>query len=223
MLFKIRRALALCSALFVPASFSAAHAQDLQISVYGGYQTAPHSDVDVSDGTNFTAGWEGNSFKAPQYYGVRGTWWLTDLGKPNLGLSIDYTHAKVYADDETFRKTPGWTHFEFTDGLNLLMVNALYRFQEPGRKWTPYIGAGAGINVPHVEVTRPSGKTFDYEFGGMTLQAQAGISYQISERWSMFGEYKGNYSFVDVPIDNGARLKTNILTNAINLGVSFHF
>lgn len=69
----------------------------------------------------------------------------------------------------------------------------------------------------------PSGRTFDYEFGGVTLQAQAGITYQISERLSVFGEYKGNYSFVDVPIDSGARLKTDIITNAVNLGVSFHF
>ncbi|MBP1859406.1 outer membrane protein [Rhizobium herbae] len=219
------RAAALFSSIIALANLAAVsvRAEDLQISVYGGYQTAPHSNVNVSDGPDFTAGWEGNSFKSPQYYGVRGTWWLTDLGKPNIGLSIDYTHAKVYADDETFGKTPGWTHFEFTDGLNLLTLNGIYRFQKPDRKWTPYIGAGIGINVPHVEVTRPSGKTFDYEFGGMTLQAQAGISYQISERWSVFGEYKGNYSFIDVPIDSGARLKTNILTNAVNLGVSFHF
>lgn len=175
----------------------------------------------VSDGPDFTAGWEGNSFKSPPYYGVRGTWWLTDLGKPNPGLSIDYTHAKVYADDETFDKTPGWTHFEFTDRLNLLTLNGIYRFQQPDRKWTPYVGAGVGINMPHVEVTRPSGRTFDYEVGGVTLQAQAGITYQISERWSVFGECKGNYSFVDVPIDSGARLKTDIITNAVNSASRF--
>jgi lipid A oxidase len=39
----------------------------------------------------------------------------------------------------------------------------------------------------------------------------------------MFAEYKGNYSFVDVDIDSGASLKTNILTHAINLGVSYKF
>lgn len=195
---------------------------EMQFSIYGGFQTAPHSDVDVSDGTHFTAGWEGKSFSSPPYYGGRATWWLTDFNHPNLGFSIDYTHAKVYADQETLNET-GWSHFEFTDGLNLLTANALYRFQKEGRKWTPYVGAGVGVNIPHVEVTRPSGTTFGYEFGGVTLQAQAGISYQITSRWSAFAEYKGNYSFVDVPIDNGDKLKTDILTNAVNVGLSFHW
>ncbi|TCL75791.1 outer membrane beta-barrel protein [Rhizobium sp. BK251] len=195
---------------------------EMQFSIYGGFQTAPHSDVDLSDGTHFTAGWEGKSFSSPPYYGGRATWWLTDFNYPNLGFSIDYTHAKVYADQETLKET-GWSHFEFTDGLNLLTANALYRFQKEGRKWTPYVGAGVGVNIPHVEVTRPSGTTFGYEFGGVTLQAQAGISYQITSRWSAFAEYKGNYSFVDVPIDNGDRLKTDILTNAVNVGLSFHW
>ena len=68
------------------------------VSVYGGFQTAPHSDIEVSDGPDFRAGWEGKSFEMPPYYGVRGTWWMTNLGKPNLGLSVDFTHAKVYAD-----------------------------------------------------------------------------------------------------------------------------
>jgi lipid A oxidase len=208
-------AIAIC--LSAPAS-----AEDLQLSVYGGYQTAPHSGVDVSDGTHFNAGWEGKSFGSPPYYGARVTWWLENLNHPNLGLSIDYTHDKVYADRQTL-DTSGWSHFEFTDGLNLLTANALYRFPEDGRRWTPYVGAGVGVNIPHVEVTRASGTTFDYEFGGVTLQAQAGVDFRITDRWSTFVEYKGTYSRVDVPIDSGDRLKTDIITNAVNLGVSFHF
>ena len=64
----------------------------------------------------------------------------------------------------------------------------------------------------------PSGTTFDYEFGGVTLQAQAGVDFRITEHWSTFVEYKGTYSKVDVPIDSGDRLKTDIFTNAVNLG-----
>lgn len=203
--------------------YAGAAAADMQLSVYGGLQGAPHSKVDVSDGTSFTGGWEGKSFASPPYYGGRLTWWLNDLGHPNFGVSLDYTHDKVYADRATLAASPGWTHFEFTDGLNLVTANAIYRFQQDGRKWTPYLGAGAGINIPHVEVTRPSGSTFDYELGGLTLQAQAGISYQITDRWSAFAEYKGNYSLVDVPIDGGDTLKTKIITNAVNLGISFQW
>jgi lipid A oxidase len=202
---------------------SVALAGDIEISAYGGYQTAPHSKVEVSDQPDFTAGWEGKSFASPPYWGVRGTYWFEGGALSNLGLSLDYTHDKVYADDETLQKS-GWSHFEFTDGLNLLTLNALYRFPlESLPELTPYVGAGAGINVPHVEVTRASGKTFEYQFGGATLQAQAGISYAITKNWSTFLEYKGTYSFVDVDIDSNAKLKTDVKTNAVNLGIAYKF
>lgn len=202
---------------------SVAFAGGIEISAYGGYQTAPHSKVEVSDQPDFTAGWEGKSFASPPYWGVRGTYWFEGGALSNLGISLDYTHDKVYADDDTLRKS-GWSHFEFTDGLNLLTLNALYRFPlESMPALTPYVGAGAGINVPHVEVTRASGKTFEYQFGGATLQAQAGISYAITKNWSTFLEYKGTYSFVDVDIDSGASLKTDVKTNAVNLGIAYKF
>ncbi len=66
-------------------------AEDVQLSIYGGYQTAPHSGVTTSDGTHFTAGWEGKSFASPPYYGGRATWWLGSLGQPDMGLSIDFS------------------------------------------------------------------------------------------------------------------------------------
>jgi lipid A oxidase len=202
---------------------STAFAGDFEISAYGGYQTAPHSKVEVSDQPDFTAGWEGKSFASPPYWGVRGTYWFEGGALSNLGISLDYTHAKVYADDETLAKS-GWSHFEFTDGINLLTLNALYRFPlESMPALTPYVGAGVGINVPHVEVTRASGKTFEYQLGGATLQAQAGVAYKITDNWSAFLEYKGNYSFVDVDIDSGASLKTDVKTNAVNLGVAYRF
>ncbi len=209
--------------LSLPFASTPVRADDFAIQVYGGLQGAPHSDVSVSDGTEFTAGWEGQSFEMPLYIGARGIWWGAVDSMPDLGFSLDYTHAKVYADDETLAKTPGWTHFEFTDGLNLVTLNALYRFPIAETGFTPYLGAGAGLNIPHVEVTRPSGTTSEYQIGGATLQAQAGIDYRVNEQWSVFAEYKGNYSFVSADIDSGATLDTNIWTNAVNFGVSFHF
>ncbi|TWF59025.1 outer membrane protein [Neorhizobium alkalisoli] len=194
---------------------------ETQLSVYGGVQGATGSKVTTSDGASFDPDWEGKSFARPPYYGFRATYWLDDFDQSNWGVSLDYTHAKVYGNLD---RTPGWSHFEFTDGLNLLTLNGLYRFQDPTRNWTPYVGLGAGVNIPHVEVTRASGVTSDYQFGGLTLQAQAGVSYQFSKHWSTFVEYKGNYSLVnDVSIDSGDTLKTKIFTNAVNLGVSFHF
>ena len=199
-------------------------AADPVLSVYGGYQTAPQSTVSVTDGTKFTAGWEGQSFQMPAYWGGRGTLWLNDFGYDNIGLAIDYSHSKVYADKDTLKnKTPGWTHFEFTDGLNLVTANVLYRFKAPERAWTPYLGAGLGANVPHVEVIRPSGKTWNYQLGGLTGQLMAGVDYRFTEHVSAFSEYKLNFSHIDVGIDSGDRLKTDILTQAINVGLSYNF
>ena len=135
-------ALALTGGVFTLIATEPATAE-MGVSVYGGFQTAPHSDIEVSDGPDFRAGWEGKSFEMPPYYGVRGTWWMTNLGKPNLGLSVDFTHAKVYADSDTLAEA-GWDHFEFSDGINLLTLNALYRMPLEGTKFVPYVGAGAG-------------------------------------------------------------------------------
>lgn len=214
-------ALALVGACLTTLATLPAQAE-MGVSVYGGFQTAPHSDIEVSDAPDFRAGWEGKSFEMPPYYGVRGTWWMDNLGQPNVGLSLDFSHAKIYADIKTLDAS-GWSAFEFSDGINLLTLNALYRMPIEGTKFVPYVGAGAGINIPHVEVTRGSGRTFEYQLGGATVQAQAGVAYDFTKNWSAFVEYKGNYSWVDVDIDSGASLKTNILTNAVNVGVSYRF
>lgn len=194
------------------------------LSVYGGYQGASNSKVKVDDGTKFTTEWEGKSFSMPAYWGVRGTWWLNGLGYDNLGIMLDYSHTKVYATEDTLKnRTPGWTHFEFTDGLNLATVNAVYRFPQAGQPWTPYLGAGLGVNVPHVEVIRPSGKTWNYQVGGVTGQLMGGVDYKFTDHISGFSEIKLNYSHVNVDIDSGDKLKTNIFTGAVNVGLSYSF
>src|SRR5690606_20855157 len=95
---------------------------------------------------SFDAEWSGKSFEAPPYWGVRGTWWIDRF--PQWGLSVDFTHAKVYATAGTL-DAAGWTRLEFTDGLNILTVNALRRFEGFGR-FEPYLGAGVGVSIPHV-------------------------------------------------------------------------
>lgn len=200
-----------------------ATAGNLDFSLYSGYQGASNSDVSVTDGTAFSASWDGKSFDMPPYYGVRTTFWLTDYGLDSIGLVADYSHTKVYADAATMAATPGWTHFEFTDGLNLLTANVFYRHPISGTDFTIYGGLGAGINIPHVEVTRPSGMTSEYQVGGFTGQVTAGLDYKITDKVSLFSEYKFNYSQVDVSIDSGDRLKTDLATHAINIGLTYHF
>ncbi|WP_123793937.1 outer membrane protein [Pacificibacter maritimus] len=198
---------------------------ETQISVYGGYQTAPHSGVSGDDpeanwSDEFTAGWDGKSFDAPAYYGARAIRWRSD----NWGWGGEFTHAKVLADDST-RAENGYEKFEFTDGLNIITINAMRRWPSAwGEKITPYVGAGLGFAMPHVDIKTTGGThTFGYQVTGPAVRAIAGASYGINDTWAMFAEYQGTYSMNKVDLDNGGTIETNVITNAVNVGFSYSF
>jgi lipid A oxidase len=213
------RLLALAALLMAPAMASA----EVELSFYGGSQSAPHSVVTVTGDPlipdeEFTAGWDGLSFTAPPQYGIRATWWQN----ANYGFGVELNHAKVYADDAT-RAANGYNVLEFTDGLNILTVNGFRRWQDAFGGVTPYVGGGIGISVPHVEVNKNGSDTFGYQFGGPAVAWMAGATYPINDRWSVFGEYKGTYSMNSVDLDSGGTLETNVITNSLNFGVGFNF
>lgn len=216
---RIRDAVSALALAILPAVAMA----EVELSFYGGIQGAPHSDVSITgnpvipDG-GFTAGWEGRSFEAPPYYGIRATWWRNET----LGFGLDFTHSKVYADDATLA-TSGLSRFEFSDGINIVTVNVFRRWPEAFGPMTPYVGGGVGVSVPHVEVTGGTSETFEYQLTGPAVAFVAGASYPISDRWSVFGEYKGTYSMNTADLEGGGTLETDIVTNAFNVGVSFDF
>jgi lipid A oxidase len=215
------RALPLALALCVAAAPAPAPAETI-LSVYSGVQGAAHSDVEGRDGAgariDFRAGWEGRPFEPAPYYGLRATRWLGS----NWGVALDFTHAKLYADDATVRRS-GFGRLDFTHGLNIATVNLLRRFPGTGGL-TPYAGLGAGFVYPHVEVTLPDGdRTYGYQFGGPALQAQAGAAWAIGPRWAVFAEYKGAWVGLDVDLDGGGRLTSDVIVNAVNLGLSYGF
>lgn len=200
-----------------------AAAQEHELSFYLGVQSAPHSSVDFNDSilgpTSFTAGWEGRPLELPPYYGFRYTYWMNE----DWGLGVEMNHAKVYADSSTLAAS-GFTSLEFTDGLNIITVNGFRRWEQPGSRWTPYAGAGIGFAMPHVDTVSPNGfRTFEYQITGAAATVVAGVSYELNEDWSVFGEYKGSYTMNDADLTGGESLSTNIITNAINVGVSFSF
>lgn len=221
-LTRIAAALALSIAATLPGARAAQ--AEVTLSFYTGYQTAPHSRVEGNDGTSdfsFLSEWEGRPFEAPPYYGIRATWWRN----ANLGFGAEFTHTKVYASDET-RADNGFDRLELTDGLNIITANVLYRW--PGQwasgRVTPYLGAGLGIAVPHVDITPTGGqKTFEYQFTGPAARWMAGASYAINDTWSVFGEYQGVYSSNKGDLEGGGEWESNIITNAINIGVSYNF
>lgn len=198
-------------------------AAEFELQAYTGWQSAPHSDVEGSDpggvgDFDFTAGWDGRSFEAPPHWGIRGIWWRDEV----LGFGIDFNHAKVYADDDSLAES-GFERLEFTDGLNILTANVFRRFPSENRRWTPYVGGGIGASIPHVDVKSSGGKTFGYQLTGPAVSWVAGIKYPFNDTWSVFGEYKGTYSINKADLDNGGDLETNIVTNALNVGVGYSF
>lgn len=192
-------------------------------SVYGGHNSSPHSvvkyDLNLGAGPQrATVGWDGKSFEMPPYYGVRATWWLES--KPEIGLAIDFSHSKVYASP----LPAGLNILEFTDGINILTANALYRYQT-GSRFTPYGGLGIGASIPSVEVANVAGtsKTKNLQLGGVAVQGFVGVDVAINENWSVFGELKSAYTMIEGDLSGGGSVSTNLISNQIIFGVTYKF
>ena len=189
---------------------------EVELSFYSGTQSAPHSIINDSVLGEGRVKWLGKSFEAPIYAGLRATWWKSET----WGFGVEVNHAKVYSENKA---ALGYDVLEFTDGLNLITANVFRRFPTAGR-FTPYVGGGLGIAVPHVEIQRGGeSRTFEYQLTGPAAILVFGTSYELNDKWSLFAEYKGSYSQNTAKVDAGGTLKTNIVTNALNFGVSYSF
>jgi lipid A oxidase len=191
---------------------------ETELSFYLGAQTAPHSRIEGENvGGTFSEliGWEGRSGEAPPYYGIRATWWTSDT----MGYGVELNHAKVYAPDDE-AAAAGFDNFEFTDGLNIVTVNAFRRWPSQWGAVTPYVGGGVGLAIPHVDVEDGTNTTFEYQITGPAVMLTAGAKYEINDQWGVFGEYKFTYSSNEAELDGGGSVETDILTNALNVGGS---
>lgn len=156
--------------------------------------------------------WEAKPFKSPIYYGLRATQWPA---ASRVGTMLDFTHSKAIArfdDTATFTGTLDgkplpprakvgevFKHLEFSHGHNMLTLNALTRLGS--FRLQPYVGAGAGISLPHTEIGYRSqnGRTYEYQYAGLVGQALAGLEVRIGNA-SVFVEYKLTYAPYDVPL-----------------------
>ncbi len=210
-------------------------AAELELSLYLGAQS-----VQESTGSGTLPGgaaasrkfdWEGRPFDAPLYYGGRAIWW-TDS---NLGFGVEGTDAKAYASAADLAAI-GASRFELSNGHNIFTANIMKRW--PGAfanhaRWTPYAGAGIGIAVPHVDVQiiGATNRTYDFETTGPALRGLAGMKFELSDRWALFTEYQVTWSDNDITIDadpavagqTDGRINTQIVTHAVNFGLSFNF
>jgi lipid A oxidase len=192
-----------------------------EVAFYGGVQSAPHSRVKIYDASgvrteSFSAGWEGKSLAMPPYYGFRYTSWQAG----DWAWLVNFTHAKVYSDSKT-RTNNGYSVLEMTDGVNPLTVQ-LSKRQALSSELSMYYGGGIGISIPHVEITKGTAKTYEFQYGGPVLGAHLGLKYKLSGNWNVFGEYGFHYYKIDVD-HAGGKMKTNLITNALNVGLGYSF
>lgn len=197
-------------------------AAELELSLYGGIQGAKESQVSGrrANATTYSnlIHWDGKSFAMPPYYGGRATWWRDN----GLGFGIEITHAKVYSPLGDM--PAGFTRLEFTDGHNIATFNVLKRWDgKMGARLTPYVGAGLGVAVPHVDVTENGNHTYGYQLTGPALRGIAGVKYDLNDRWALFAEAQVIWSDNKADLVGGGSLKTTVTEGAVNFGVSYSF
>ncbi len=201
---------------------------EMQFSVYSGANWNFSSDVTLRGAAipddDRSVDWDGGSFDMPPYWGVRGTYWLSRSS--NWGFAVEYTHQKAYADID-FAADETYSHLEFTDGNNLVLFEVLYRFSPMmSGALVPYVGAGVGVAIPHVEVTlktEPPERTSEYQLAGPAAQVLAGLEYKLNQSWSLFGEAKLSYTGVSADLKGGGELETDLWSPAIAVGLSYRF
>ena len=116
---------------------------------------------------------------------------------------------------------------EFTDGVNVLSLSRVWQLADnkSNNSYLPYVGLGGGVSLPYVEIIKSSNptiaRTMGYQFGGFSGQAQAGIRLPINSNINAVFEYKITFIALDVETAASRSLKTNLVTNALNIGIEF--
>ncbi len=194
--------------------------KELVVGAYGGLpytypsgvhlRREPDTDLTVKDVT-----WRGEPFEDPIYYGARVQNWF-EGGR--TGVMVDFTHSKALANlGERVNATgtldgqpaPGLTELskifrklEFSHGHNMLTLNGLLRLSDLHPRLSPYVGAGAGINLPHTEIQqniRKRPRTYEYQFTGPCAQALFGLEFRL-KHISIFLEYKFTFASYEAPV-----------------------
>ena len=213
-----------CLFLFILNVFTTklSYADSIEISVYGGIQSSPHSRITgkpASNGAQYSelVGWKGKSFDAPIYYGTRATFWNSN----KLSYGAEFTHAKAYAPSSALQSA-GFDRLEFTDGHNIITLNINKRWMMGN--FNTYSLFGLGIAFPHVDALPTGGiHTFEYQYTGPAMRTALGVSRKLNDNFSVFTEYQFTASDNKVSLRNGGSLSTTLLTNAVNVGVGYNF
>jgi len=196
---------------------------EIDASVYLGRSSSQASDVSLNlpDNTRLTfhdVTWDDRSFENPLYWGVRLTYWLPRASNWGVGLDTAVDAREPLGNS--------FSVLAMSHGFNQLTLNGLYRWRGLGGHWsrlTPYVGIGAGLAYPHVEVTTGGSVTDEYQLAGWVASSMAGLKYQLGRNLAVFGEFKVSYTDVHADLAGGGGLETAVWTRHLNIGISYDF
>lgn len=216
------------------------------MSVFGGVGLTAPTTVRLSlppdTDLKFTrVHWKNESLKTPPYYGVRATRWFS-----SWGLGLEFIHAKIIAQlgktihvegkrsgipisiDEPLGKT--FQDLSFTHGYNMLFLNVTKRWMphefgayQGARKTYPYVGCGLGVTIPHSEIKTEGNSVYEYQTAGYALQLFVGLTFTLSDKLSLFPEYKISTSTINSKLNGGGEVRLTPVTHHLIIGVSFDF
>ncbi|MEO1205046.1 MAG: hypothetical protein AAFV45_01815 [Pseudomonadota bacterium] len=190
--------------------------------VIGAYTGSPYtydSTVTLNDGGDNAfqvdgVQWRGEPFIDPIYYGIRIQRWF-EGGR--TGTMLDFTHSKAIGEkeediaikglldgetvDATKKLNEVFDRLEFSHGHNMLTLNGLFRLANLGPRLSPYVGIGAGVNLPHAEAQLQTAdtRTYEYQYTGPVVQGLIGIEFRVP-RLSYYLEYKFSFASYDMPL-----------------------
>jgi hypothetical protein len=220
---------------------------ETQFSLYIGKSFTNDSDLQLRQpgDTRLTfhgVSWEDESFQMPIYYG----WRVTHFLEPDerWGIALDFFHYKVFSDPNQVLPVSGSRNgtpvsgrerlgdtlpsFSMSHGVNYLTLNGIHRWRlhsDAGRKWEdirwqPYLGAGIGAVIPHVEATVGGRTIGEYQWHGPGFQIFTGASYRLASHWCLFAEYKFAHTSITVDVPGGDA-HTTLDTHHLVLGGSY--
>jgi lipid A oxidase len=207
--------------------------KDTRVGAYGGTSFTHPSDVHIvnpgrTDMTVRDVSWIGLPFKSPIYYGVR-VQRLAPLA--NLGSMVDFTHAKaiaVNAQEARFAGTRDgkalpasgkigdtFRHLEFSHGHNMLTWNGIYRSPAFWSKIRPYVGAGAGITLPHTEIgfRDENTRTYEYQYKFSYAPYEVPLSHEPRGSWLFVDVWRQFKAWISGQAPPGGRLATKLATH----------
>lgn len=209
---------------------TATQGREILIAGYVGAPLFHRSNVHMTraGGTDIelkNLGWDGDALYFPIDGGLRSV----EYWKPG-GFMIDFMHNKAIARlgkgahgrklshpvieeveasgtlngqpvPARMKLTDVFERLEFTHGHNTLVFTPVLRLFNITPGIRPYVGAGAGFAIPHVEVWFPGEtvRTNEYQYAGPAAQALAGVELRVG-KWSYFIEYKFTWASISASL-----------------------